>query len=140
MRLPRDVRAIVLAAAGVARHDRVEVPVPPSANNLFPTRKGSSRRFKSPGYKAWQAAAHPVLETLRRPAAFPVEVWLTLAGSGVNGRRDLANVEKAVVDGLVATGVLPDDCLTYVVGIHLVYRPDGGEQRVAVEFAKGGGA
>ena len=140
MRLPRDVRAIVLAAAGVARHDRVEVPVPPSANNLFPTRKGSSRRYKSPGYKAWQASAHPVLETLRPPASFPAEVWITLTGSGVNERRDLANVEKAVVDGLVATGVLPDDCLTYVAGIHIVYRPDGGGQRVAVEFAKGGGA
>lgn len=131
-------RGLIPAAAAPAEGTlpEVAVPVPPSANNLFPTVRG--RRVVSAAYRAWRAVAHPLLAALAPPAAFPVEVWLTLAGKGVNGRRDVANVEKAVTDALVSVGVLPGDSLKYVTGHHQIYRPDDGPPRVVVRFTQGG--
>lgn len=140
MRLsPATTRAVLALAEQVTAArpvepiaSRVEVPVPPSTNNLFATGT-SRRRFVSPEYKAWRAEVYPLLQAMRRPAAFPVEVWLTLCGKGVSQRRDIGNIEKALGDALVACGVLPDDSLKYVWGCHQVYRPDSGAQRVRVE-------
>lgn len=152
MKLPRGLKAKILAGAPKAPARRrkavprsggllpcVEVPVPPSANNLFPTRRGSLRRFPSRAYTAWKMEAYQLLAALAAPKGWPVEVWLTLTGAGVNQARDVANIEKALVDGLVACGVLPDDSLPYVVGVHLLYRPDDGAPRVAVRLSEPGG-
>jgi len=114
------------------RHPLVIVPLPPSTNALFAT--VGRRRIVTREYKAWQAVAYPILSMLAPPESTPCEVWLTIRGKKVNRRRDVANVEKALTDGLVACGVLPDDNLKYVVGNHQVYRPDDGEPRVEVKF------
>jgi len=137
---PAVVRAMIanglVPAAGPGTRPEVSVPVPPSANNLFPTVRG--KRVVSGEYRAWRAVAHPLLAALAPPAAYPVEVWLTLAGKGVNARRYVANLEKAVTDSLVAVGVLPGDSLKYVTGHHQIYRPDDGPPRVVVRLEPGG--
>lgn len=123
---PPDVRAGTLT--------RVELPVPPSTNNLFASAKGTRRRFITAEYRAWKELAAPLAAALKSPAAYPVEVWLTLAGKGINPQSDVANREKATTDLLVSCGVLAGDSLKYVVGNHQVYRPDDGPPRVVVEI------
>lgn len=94
----------------------VVVPVPPPSNHLYPTVRG--RRVKSREYKAWLEANVPTLATLATPAEFPVEVLIVIIpGSGWRG--DIANREKATVDGLVAAGVLPGDSPKHVAGLRI---------------------
>lgn len=111
----------------------VDVPIPPSTNNLFPTIHG--RRITSPEYKAWKKDAYPLLSQLKACESYPVEVWAVLRGSGINANRDVANIEKAIGDGLVSCGVIVDDKLKYVSGCLQLFRPDGGEQRVSIFLA-----
>lgn len=90
---------------------RVVLPVPPTANNLFPSNK-AGRRFPSEAYKEWKNRAgtyfedqdHEVPKLKGKIAArysfrFPDK-----------RRRDIANFEKAVTDFLVSRGVIDDDC------------------------------
>jgi len=136
MKVPKAMRAKILAAAGGSRPS-VEVPVPPSANNLYPTGR-NGRRFPSAEYKAWRAVAGPLLSRIPPATAFPVELRYTLAGK-VNALRDIGNVEKALTDQLVAEGVLPDDRLKLVGRIVLAHEPDAGEPRVVVEVLPAAG-
>ena len=108
----------------------VVVPVPPSMNNLYPTRGG--KRCISRQYARWKKQAYPILARLAAVQVYPVHVWLTLMGN-VSMRRDVANIEKAIGDGLVACGVLVDDSLKYVRGTHQVYGGGCGEPCVIVE-------
>jgi hypothetical protein len=84
-----------------------ELPMPPSANNLFATVivKGKERRIISRAYKAWrETAAASLLEqwrasdqpTIDKPYAVHIELNL-------NHQGDIANREKAITDLLVAT-------------------------------------
>lgn len=133
MRLSRELEAACLALAGEedGTLDTVTVPLPPSTNNLFAGRDG---RYPSKAYKAWRKAAYPTIARLERPGRLPCEVVLTVRGK-VNRQRDLDNCAKAPLDGLVAVGVLPGDNLTRVVGVTLLYRPDGGEGRLEIRLA-----
>lgn len=80
-----------------------ELPMPPSANNLFATYNG--HRIISRDYKAWRANAAPILleqwkaadqPTIGKPYAVHIELNL-------NHQGDIANREKAITDLLVAT-------------------------------------
>lgn len=93
--------------------DRVTLPLPPSANNLFLTTRGG-KRVKTAEYRAWLAAAVPLLRELRRPA-LPCAYCYVLLGA-VNPRSDGGNREKPILDASVEAGVIPDDCLKYVAG------------------------
>ena len=90
----------------------LRLPFPPTVNNLF---SGTTRRFTSPKYVAWQREASLVLLTqpgrLHRHTA-PVEVVYTY-GKPDNRARDVFNYEKAVSDLLVKAGVLADDALIH---------------------------
>lgn len=86
------------------------LPYPPSANNLYP---GIKRRRRSVEYDEWIAVAglalKPQLYRRRLPLDPPYHVTYEYRRPN-NARRDLGNVEKAVSDQLVKSGVLVDDC------------------------------
>jgi hypothetical protein len=122
------VRVRVPGEAGGA----VEVPIPPSANHLFPTNK-SGRRFPSKNYEAWKKVAGPLVRVMEPPTVFPVAIRYTLTGA-INPLRDLGNIEKPLTDLLVSEGRIPDDRLKFVGRIVLDHEPGPGEARVRIAF------
>lgn len=88
---------------------RVELPVPPSANNLFVTRRFGKGRAISPAYEAWIKDAGWAIKLW--PGGVPkrckhcrVEMEMP-----VTYQRDLDNCAKPILDLLVAHEVLVDD-------------------------------
>lgn len=86
------------------------LPIPPTANNLFPTSR-SGHRFPSKQYKAWKKIADE---------AFKKWDAVALTGRvkaryefcfGDRRRRDIANFEKGVTDFLVSKGIISDDSM-----------------------------
>lgn len=108
----------------------VEVPLPPTDNNLFPTGP-HGKRFKSREYRAWIEATERTFARLFVCEVFPVEIGITLRGK-VNRQRDVGNNGKAIIDAVVAAGVIPDDSLKYVSRVDLCFEPDDGEPRTVV--------
>lgn len=97
------------------KRSSVDIPVPPSTNKLFVTRKG--RRFKSPEYRAWLRAAVPMLRQLASPDWSPFGVRLTLFDDGaLSPHRDIDNIIKPVLDCLVKAGVIRNDSIA--AGLH----------------------
>lgn len=87
---------------------RIELPYPPTANNLFiNTTRG---RIKAPGYKAWFAKASINIKDKHRQSLGPYSLSIC-ARRPDKRKRDLANLEKAVSDLLVEHGVVQDDSL-----------------------------
>lgn len=83
------------------------LPVPPSANMLYPQGKGR-RRFKSAAYKTWQQEAALALKHQIRP--LEGSLYARYEFHFPDRRiRDLPNFEKALSDFLVFRGVLIDD-------------------------------
>jgi|ERR1700722_2340694 len=105
------------------------LPLPPSTNNLFAS--VGKRRVKSKAYRDWITEAIQSVEEVFSVAT-PVSITLTLTGQ-VNEQRDLANIEKASVDLLVAWDVIPDDSLKFVHSINLRYLPSDSSPCVQVE-------
>ena len=97
---------------------RIELPIPPTTNRLFPTVRG--RRICSEEYKAWkQEAGWSVLQAKVAPYAVPVALTLTIrGGKGFTTRRDLTNCWKSVEDLLVAHGLIPDDNVNWIPEHH----------------------
>lgn len=86
------------------------LPIPPTANNLFPTSR-SGHRFPSKAYKAWQVAAQEAFEKWDAVAVDgPVKARYEFC-FGDARRRDIANFEKGVTDFLVSKGIIKDDSL-----------------------------
>lgn len=84
------------------------LPFPPTTNNLF---AGKTRRFKSRRYKEWSDEAGRAIAA-QNPPGFACPVAVTYSyGRPDKRRRDIGNLEKAVSDSLVDTGVLADDSL-----------------------------
>jgi crossover junction endodeoxyribonuclease RusA len=92
----------------------VLLPVPPTANNLFPTVK-KGRRFVRVPSKAYQKWKH---EAARALGLQNIIISSPMRGSLVaeyrfsfkdKRRRDIANFEKAVTDYLNDIGVFEDD-------------------------------
>jgi hypothetical protein len=81
-----------------------DLPMPPSANNMF-VNSPTGGRFPSGAYKTWKRAAAVILieqwqdagkPTIGKPYAVHIEL-------NVNHQGDIANREKAITDLLVAT-------------------------------------
>lgn len=84
---------------------------PPSVNNLFATVK-DGRRIKSKAYQAWLTAAGWEIRARCIPLTIgPIEVEYQIERPTDRRRRDVANLEKALSDALVAAGVIEDDSL-----------------------------
>lgn len=88
---------------------RIELPFPPTVNNLNINRK-SGGRVKAPAYRAWLAEASVAIKDSHRQGIGPYSLSICLRRPD-RRRRDLGNLEKAVSDLLVQHGVIQDDCL-----------------------------
>lgn len=90
---------------------KLHVPLPPSLNSLYP---GTVRRHKSKKYVEWIKLANMMLDKQHTAVTFvaPVQVTYRL-GKPDKRNRDLANLEKAPSDLLVARGILADDSLIH---------------------------
>lgn len=114
---------------------RVELPFPPSVNNLFSQGivRGKVRRFPSKPYKAWRRAALLLIQAARLPAfSEPVVVKLSLTAPDARPR-DADNYAKAVLDALVEMHVLQGDDSRYVKAVVPMWMNDAPEPGVAVE-------
>ena len=103
----------------------LNLPMPPSLNNAYPTSK-SGHRYKSPRYKAWaEEAGYEVNRTLKgERLGGPVQ--LLYAFNERETRADLGNLEKPVTDVLVSAGVIVGDSKKFVRGIELRWGTEGG--------------
>ena len=92
----------------------IELPFPPSTNNLFPTSK-SGHRFTSDAYKKWQGEAGWILLS-NRPGRVPgpVKVTVFLSERGRRVNTDSDNYSKAPVDLLVKHNVIDGDGRAFV--------------------------
>lgn len=87
----------------------ITLPFPPSANNLFIN--VGKRRVKSKKYRDWIDEAGWRL-TMQKPQKFKGKVKVSIYAARPDKRkRDIANLEKAVVDLLVAHLIIRDDSL-----------------------------
>ena len=93
----------------VLNSSMINFPYPPSLNHLF---AGQQRRYKSKKYKAWIAEADIAI-LQQRPHKIKGKVkFSVLLGKPDKRRRDLDNVgAKAILDRLVAHGIIEDDSL-----------------------------
>jgi crossover junction endodeoxyribonuclease RusA len=85
----------------------ITLPIPPSANMLFPTGL-HGRRFPSSAYKQWQKDAGREIKTQPEKLIGPLQAEYSYAFPD-RRKRDIANFEKAVTDLLVKAGVMHDD-------------------------------
>lgn len=110
----------------------LHLPIPPSANNLFPTGK-HGKRFISPEYDAWQTQAGYELNQQRSPRhAGKVEVSYEYGRFQDNRRRDIGNLEKAPTDLLVKHGIIEDDCLIQRITLAWSDELPQGRMRVTI--------
>lgn len=88
----------------------LQLPFPPSANNLYPSAK-NGRRFLSKIGKDYHAAVHAcVLDQLRRYPKLAHRIAVTYAVNPPDKRRrDAGNWEKILSDSLTQAGVWLDD-------------------------------
>lgn len=103
----------------------LNLPMPPSLNNAFPTSK-TGRRFKSSRYKAWSEEAGWELKRYLKGAGLRGPVRLLYAFNEKETRADLGNLEKPVTDLLVTHGVIDGDSKRVVRGIQLEWGTEGG--------------
>ncbi|MCB0252127.1 MAG: RusA family crossover junction endodeoxyribonuclease [Anaerolineae bacterium] len=89
------------------------LPFPPTVNNLF---SGRQKRYTSKTYRRWKAQAGlAILAQKRQQGAAPDRVSVRIRLTPPDRRqRDAGNYEKAVMDLLVATGIIEDDRAKYV--------------------------
>ncbi|HAI58293.1 MAG TPA: hypothetical protein DCM32_00235 [Xanthomonadaceae bacterium] len=88
----------------------LSLPFPPSANNLF--RNAGKKRVSTGAALAYAKAVAQHVEALGDPKAPAGELRAVIAVWAPDlRRRDLVNLEKAPIDGLVKAGVMADDSL-----------------------------
>lgn len=111
----------------------LDLPIPPSVNNLFGNRKGG--RYKTQAYREWIKSATASLWT-QKPAGgfpfFPATYTLSiLLPSGMRG--DIANREKALSDFLkTPAGIISDDRHAASVALERSTAVSSGMCRVTV--------
>lgn len=89
---------------------RLELPFPPSTNNLFVNGKSGKGRFTSPAYKGWRAEAGWMVRQQIGARRIDGPYILSVALVRPDKRaRDASNYLKAVEDLLVWLNVTDDD-------------------------------
>lgn len=114
----------------------IRIPdLPPSANALFTTRKGSSARIKTTEYRRWLEAAIARIRVQADCAHYGQKTPFAVhVQAGVNRARDLDNVIKPTLDALVQAGATPDD--RYADDIRFVRAP--GVDGLVIDVRHGG--
>jgi Holliday junction resolvase RusA-like endonuclease len=110
----------------------VEIPVPPSVNNLWRavrTKSAKVRLIKSSQYDGWLAPAVFLLRAGLPTFRGRVAVRLTIrGGKEFSTRRDLDNCLKAVLDALRYAGRIEDDTVKTVRACSVEYaEPESGK-------------
>jgi crossover junction endodeoxyribonuclease RusA len=108
---------------------RIDLPKPPSVNNLYINVQGRGR-VKSPKYRAWIEQAWRVLmvaQPARLEGPVSIECQFEDKGSG-----DIDNFSKAVLDLLVLYQVIEDDRRSIVRRLNLSWSPDIAGCRVTI--------
>jgi Holliday junction resolvase RusA-like endonuclease len=91
----------------------IDLPMPPTTNNLFAG--NGKRRYRTKEYIAWIECAGWKLASQRAPQIKGrVAILIELAEPAPNVRNDCANREKAVTDLLVTHGIIQGDDQRYV--------------------------
>jgi Holliday junction resolvase RusA-like endonuclease len=105
----------------------INLPTPPSVNNLFFNGKAGKGRIKTPEYQDWIREAGTLL-AIQRPRGVPGKVSLLIeVGEPKTARRmDVANREKAAVDLLVSHRIIEGDDQRFVREITLRWAPIEG--------------
>ena len=112
-----------------AKPIEIELPLPPTSNNLFPTGR-NGKRFISPEYREWKKVAADKLNNVQAwKGEYPVRITIVVVrGKGWKESSDIANREKATVDSLVQNGIIEaDDCL-HVRPLVMDYDPTGSRK------------
>lgn len=107
---------IKITDAGVWPMTVIELPFPPSTNNMFIN--SSKGRFRSQKYEDWIQEAGWELKR-QRPAKHvgPVELIFLFEDGRDNRKRDVTNLIKAPEDLLVKHGVIQADDNSIVKGV-----------------------
>lgn len=118
----------------------LDLPLPPSVNNLFST--SGRRRVKSREYQSWlRAAGLEIVAQKQRPNAIKGRVAVDV--QCVDGRTDLDNRMKTILDLLVLHCLIERDApeivrevrVRMVEQLAIVYRPSPGRCLVTVRAA-----
>lgn len=110
---------------------RLVLPFPPSVHGLY--RGGRWRGDISPEYKAWRDEAGLLLNRQRAPAfTGPVRVIVRLVAPD-NRERDSDNYIKAILDLLVAHGVIESDDRKTLLGHYVEWIEEGPPCTVAIQ-------
>jgi crossover junction endodeoxyribonuclease RusA len=106
----------------------LDLPVPPSTNNLFVNRRPGQGRARGPAYRAWLKEAGWEIVQQRLPWAHPtLRVRLRVQiDAQLKLNRDLDNSIKAILDLLVKMGVIADDNL--IDDLRIVRRMGEGDR------------
>ncbi len=100
-------------------HVSVEIPVPPSVNDMFRNVRGKGR-VKTAAYADWLGHAGWVLRS-QNPSRIGGRVVLVLSVERMSKSADIDNRVKAILDLLVTHGVIDDD--RNVVGFAVAWAP-----------------
>lgn len=112
----------------------IDLPFPPSANNLFATK--GRRRIRSERYISWTNVASAAL-LKQKPKRVRGPVALTILVENKTDRlRDLGNLEKAVTDLLVDYRIIDGDNYKTVRAINLAWSSSVCGCRVAIARAE----
>jgi Holliday junction resolvase RusA-like endonuclease len=108
-RLIKAVEEAVAIAKGEASPAswRIELPLPPTANNAFPTNWKTKRRYLSARGKAWKEEAGWLIQMAKPPKFSGPYTFQILIPEKARGDAD--GYGKLPQDILVELGVTPDD-------------------------------
>lgn len=105
----------------------IELPMPPSSNNMFATDKKSGRRFRTAEYSGWLLEAGYRLNAQRPPLmAGKVAILIEVEEPKTARRQDVCNREKAVTDLLVSHRVIQGDDQRHVRELTMRWAPVEG--------------
>jgi Holliday junction resolvase RusA-like endonuclease len=96
----------------------IELPDPPTTNNLFANFSGHGR-IPTERYSKWKRAAHAML-MIARPKRVPGRVHISMLHNDTR-KADLDNLAKAPLDALVEWGVIDGDGPAFVRSILLTW-------------------
>ena len=110
----------------------VQLPFPPSTNNMFIN--GKHGRFRSQKYDSWiQEAGNEILRQRPSKVAGPVILSFEFQEGRDGRKRDISNLIKAPEDLLVSHGIIEADDGSIVRKISVAWNTEVEGVRVTVE-------